>query len=135
MRQGQLAERVGVGQQAVSAWERQKTEPTGDVLDRLADLFGEPAPERRHLRALDSTSEDEAWDPSGVFTRERFALEVLEPRIQLGPLSDAEVALLRDVARSVYGFKIDPSVSHDSDDHTVGVYSSGRAREAAADSK
>jgi len=43
---------------------------------------------------------------SGVFTRERFALEVLEPRIQLGPLSDAEVALLRDAALTVYGFDL-----------------------------
>lgn len=106
LRQEELAEQVGVGQQAVSAWERHKTEPAGDVLGRLENLFGEAAPQRRHLRALGSPSEDEMDESLQVFTRQRFALELLEPRVQLGPMSDAEVALMRDAAREIYGFDL-----------------------------
>lgn len=104
--QEELAAHVGVGQQAVSAWERERTEPAQEVLEQLVRLFGESAPQLRHLRALEHSSEDKVPDTAEVLTRRRFALEVFEPRLQRGPLSDGEVALLRDAARTLYGFDL-----------------------------
>jgi transcriptional regulator with XRE-family HTH domain len=125
LHQGDLAEKVGVGQQAVSAWERNKSEPTDEVLAQLAELFGDAPPQRRHLRAL-ADEEDEVDGPSDVFTRERFALEILEPRLQAGALTGDEVQFLRDVALSVYGFNLggSPAPSRapsDQDDADVGA--------------
>lgn len=114
LRQCDVAEALGVQQQAVSGWERGLHQPSAGHLAAFCTVVevdpptdGEPALNRPDflLRAVpDPPSDDEGPVTRRVADEGRFIAEVMGPRLSAGaPLSDDEVAFFRDVARTVYG--------------------------------
>lgn len=110
LNQRQLGEVVGVAQQAVSQWEAGKTEPDLGTVVSLASALGiEPAEllprDREPVRRLTLLRRGEGAELTSGQARdagERGFIEMLSLRLSHGPLTDAEVALFRDLARAVF---------------------------------
>lgn len=117
MRQSDVADALGVQQQAVSGWERGLHQPSADHLAAFCTVVevdppadGGPALNRPDflLRAVpDLPSDDQGPLTERVTDGERFIAEVMGPRLSAGaPLSDDEIAFFRDIARTLYGVSL-----------------------------
>lgn len=105
--QDDLARELGVKQQTVSSWERGKRIPPGRCAEiaRLLpvteeELTLERAAGRNRLSVVRAPESHVRNAPATAAPLERF-LELLEQRIEHGPLSDVEVAFFRDVAAAL----------------------------------
>lgn len=108
--QGELGGRVGVGQQAVSAWEGGTSEPDITTLTAIAAALETNAASlldgyrtiRPHLTVVEEPTGTSAVLPLpiGLLDADDYR-RLLDARIQHGPLTNEEVAFFRELATTV----------------------------------